>query len=237
MFVRVQLTWILAFLFLASALLLMWDHRTNGRRLLVLSLASLTVMSIFFATQSITEPTVGNLLASESILMNSEMREVIITSNAAPDQSLAYDIKPDQLSGPTATAIYTAQNLFPSLIGPFPWQWKGFSSMVAGLDGLVMLLLLVLALAPLVVRRIKGAKVAIILWIGVLPLILANSLAMANYGIAMRVRANVALVLLPIAIYSSLQIYNYLQNSYVKRKQTRIQILSQVNQREDRSPT
>jgi hypothetical protein len=143
--------------------------------------------------------------------MNTEVRERIINANASPSQTLAFNIEPVQESGLKASVIYTARNLLPSLFGPFPWQWRGFSWIAAGIDGIIMFAVLALALAPFVIRRINGAKVASILWIGAMPIILGNSLALANYGIAMRVRANIALILLPVAAYSMSQIYSQLR--------------------------
>lgn len=211
MYVRVQLTWSLVIMFLASTLMLAFTHQIHIRRALSLALSMMTVVLIFIGTQLMTDDITPNLLTSDSVITNSDLRRQIITSNASPSENLAADVDLIQEPGITAAVLDTGRNLFPSLIGPFPWQWKSFSHVMAGLDGLILLVVISLSLLPLFVKGIHGTMVSLILLLSALPIILGNSLGFANYGIAMRLRSNVALILLPIAAYSALQIYTALR--------------------------
>lgn len=218
MFVRVQMTWVLIALFIASSLIEIYELRCKGKRILMtLSACILAVSALFVATQIVSNPTAGGITSSESIITNDDLRELAIKINSRESQSLAVVTNLAEEPNSVHIAVYALRNIAPSLFGPFPWQWKNIGFVAAGLDGLVIFAIVILAIAPILIKRLTGAKVACTLWIGVLPLVLANAIALANYGIAMRVRANIALVLLPIALYSGFQIYQILRSNLAQR--------------------
>lgn len=219
MFIRVQLTWVLLSLFVASLLFVAWSLRRNRKQLLIVAASGTLIVALFAATQLITAPSAGILVASESVIISSEIRETVIRSNASSSENLAVTAEPAQESGILSTVRYTASNLPSSLFGPFPWQWKNLSWVLTGLDGILMLLIVSLSLLPILMRRMPYASISLILWAGALPVALGNSLTLANYGIAMRVRANIAVLLLPIAIMSAMQICNWLRSSRRLRNQ------------------
>lgn len=213
MLVRNQLNWVILFLFLAASMVLLSKSRFQKKQMLSTLTSMLMILCVFAITQFVTESEVKGVASYDGIARDSILREAVISLNADAANSLAFAMEPSQGSGVLDTLILVTRNLPASLIGPFPWQWKEFNWLVAGLDGLFMLMLLVLALLPFIIPRIDGAKVSAVLCIAATPLILANSLVMANFGIAMRVRANIALLLLPIAAYVAFQIFEYFRNT------------------------
>lgn len=121
-----------------------------------------------------------------------------------------------ELSGPEqATAVVGATwtynsslggfsyNLVRSLIGPMPWEVSNLSLAVFAVEGTGYLVFLsAILFGAMSVDRIRGVGLA--LGATVLPLIVAASLLMANYGLNSRIRAHIFLLLLvlvePIAV-------------------------------------
>ena len=113
-----------------------------------------------------------------------------------------------ELSGPEqATAVVGATwaynsslggfsyNLVRSLIGPMPWEVSNLSLAVFAVEGAGYLVFFsVLLFGAMSVDRLRGVGLA--LGATVLPLIVAASLLMANYGLNSRIRAHIFLLLL-----------------------------------------
>lgn len=147
-------------------------------------------------------------ISKDSPLTSQENRERLLSSNADPDQNLSVqgsnpsntDFVPrnNDPAIPVASdpVVVTLSNLAPSLFGPYPWQWKNSAWIIAGIDGLVTLFIFLLVLGTLVVSRFPRVP-TLLLALSASPLILANALVLANFGIAMRVRAHILLFLIP----------------------------------------
>lgn len=218
MFVRVQLTWPIVSMFAASVLCRLVAAKMPFREVAQLALSGALLVSMFVATQLISTPTTPSLASADSVIVNSEFREIVVRSNSNSGEALAVDSTTTGTQSAIGAFATTAMNVIPSLFGPFPWEWRNLSFMIAGFDGLLMLMIVVLALLPLVLRRFEFRVVAFALWAGATPIILGNALILANYGIAMRVRANVALILLPLAVYASSEISRIPRERLIKKR-------------------
>lgn len=84
-----------------------------------------------------------------------------------------------------------------SMVGPPPWQWKSTSLLLAGLDGLMMLMVWFLIIFQFVRDRSIRA-LTLITTLASLPLIAGEAYAHANYGISIRIRAHYLVLLLPV---------------------------------------
>lgn len=138
-------------------------------------------------------------IAKDSSLTSQETRERMVTSNAAANQGLAVprSFPSNELLVATTDPINSIlKNMAPSLFGPYPWQWKSPVWIVAGLDGLITFFIFSLVLGTLLFSKSPRIP-TLLLSLSASPLILANALVLANFGIAMRVRAHILLFLIP----------------------------------------
>jgi len=88
-------------------------------------------------------------------------------------------------------------NLNMSLWGPPIWEWRNLPMIIFGLEGLLILVILVNIIFSYHIN-IKFRKVFFILLSAVLPLWIISTVMLSNYGINSRVRAHYLLFIIPI---------------------------------------
>ena len=82
-------------------------------------------------------------------------------------------------------------------MGPLPWEYRNLAWVLVAADGLVMGVALVLCI--LVVRKDRLARnPAFVLLLMCTPIAIGGTVALANYGIAWRVRDHLIVLLVPI---------------------------------------
>ena len=84
-----------------------------------------------------------------------------------------------------------------SLWGPPIWEWRNLPMIIFGLEGLLILVILVNIIFSYHIN-IKFRKVFFILLSAVLPLWIISTVMLSNYGINSRVRAHYLLFIIPI---------------------------------------
>jgi hypothetical protein len=88
-------------------------------------------------------------------------------------------------------------NLNRSLWGPPIWEWRNLPMIIFGIEGLLILILLVNIIISYHINK-KFRKVFFILLSAILPLWIVSSVILSNYGINSRVRAHYLLFIIPI---------------------------------------
>lgn len=92
------------------------------------------------------------------------------------------------------TFIY---NLFRTLWGPPIWEWRNLSMIIFGLEGLLILILSMIIIFSYYINK-KFRKVFLILLSAILPMWIASSVLLSNYGLNSRIRAHYLLFIIPI---------------------------------------
>ena len=88
-------------------------------------------------------------------------------------------------------------NLNRTLWGPPIWEWRNLSMIILGLEGFLILILLVNAIFSYKINK-KFRKVFFILLSAIFPLWIISTVMLSNYGINSRVRAHYLLFIIPI---------------------------------------
>lgn len=139
--------------------------------------------------------------------VQSEVRVAIVNELSGPESTLGvtygdfqpaseYNISDSHTESATIPIFQNLYRGINSLIGPFPWNWKSPFWIIAGLDGVMMLLVWIVIFLGAV--RFKATRrMTLILASACLPLIAGEAYFHANFGITMRVRAHYLLLLLP----------------------------------------
>lgn len=127
--------------------------------------------------------------------LDSQLWTVIVRSNSSDGQSLgvSYDYAS---SSPALRVLSLASRPLNVMFGPFPWTWERPEWVVAGLDGLAMLSVVGLVVY-LACQSPESRSLIVILCAACAPLVAGETFLHANYGITMRVRAHLILLLLP----------------------------------------
>ena len=128
----------------------------------------------------------------------SEGMRSVIASNSLPSENL-------RVEGVSWEYNSSIQGFLHNLVrfawGPFPWEWKNAAWVIAGLDGILFAgLFLLVGVLFLTDRRYWRQMLVLVL--AVTPLLLGSTLLLANYGIAMRVRAHFLPFLIPLVALS-----------------------------------
>jgi hypothetical protein len=108
-------------------------------------------------------------------------------------------------------------NIFRSIIGPLPWEWKNLSWVALGLDGLFFLALTSLVLYNFF-KYAKNRDLYFLLLIPLLPLWIISSLTLANYGLNIRIRLHYLPFLIPLAVMSLINILSPLNERRKREK-------------------
>jgi len=151
------------------------------------------------------------------------VRDAIMQELSGPQSTLGVTytntppVSESSTSGSQAVSAATpiSQNIhrgINSLIGPFPWNWKSTSWIIAGLDGIMMMLVWA-AIFFGAVRYPATRRMAFILVAACLPLIAGEAYFHANFGITMRVRAHYLILLLPVLAVIVVNVYPRLNNT------------------------
>lgn len=103
----------------------------------------------------------------------------------------------DSLFGLLEYVVRALYNFVRSIIGPMPWEVVNLPLLIFSLDGAIYVLLFtVVAFGYFSKLDARGRGAVKMLVLAALPLVIANFLFLANYGLASRVRAHVFLMLL-----------------------------------------
>ena len=88
-------------------------------------------------------------------------------------------------------------NIYRALTGPLIWEWKSKSMFIFGVEGILYLLVTIITITMLINKKNQRNQILILIFSS-LPLLLATSFILGNYGINSRVRAHYLIPLLPI---------------------------------------
>lgn len=161
---------------------------TSGRFLIRGSIGALVI--VLLAMPLVPQPVYDSVTQP----LNASRLPGILGETAGLDQNLRVEgVSAEFNTSPSGIAI----NLLRTVAGPFPWEWKNFAWIVAGLDGITFLLL---ALTAVMVLRVcpDRRRQTLVLLVALVPLIVGTALLLGNYGIVMRIRGHFLPFLIPV---------------------------------------
>lgn len=88
-------------------------------------------------------------------------------------------------------------NIYRALTGPPIWEWKSKSMFIFGVEGIYYLVVTIITITMLINKKTQRNQILILVSCS-LPLLLASSFLLGNYGINSRVRAHYLIPFLPI---------------------------------------
>jgi hypothetical protein len=88
-------------------------------------------------------------------------------------------------------------NIYRALTGPLIWEWNSKSMFIFGVEGIYYLVVTIITITMLINKKNERNQILILVSCS-LPLLLATSFILGNYGINSRVRAHYLIPLLPI---------------------------------------
>jgi hypothetical protein len=88
-------------------------------------------------------------------------------------------------------------NIYRALTGPLIWEWNSISMLIFGVEGIYYLLITIITITIFINKKTQRNQILILVLCS-LPLLLATSFILGNYGINSRVRAHYLIPLLPI---------------------------------------
>lgn len=115
------------------------------------------------------------------------------------DANTAFDLDAD-ISNPVRFAAYLPVGVVRFLIGPFPWEVEGLLETPGLVDAFISVMLLIFALRGLREAKVCLARVRTILFIPAAALTILFAPLLANYGLVLRERTQVMLLLVPLIV-------------------------------------
>ena len=166
---------------------------SNSRQKKVHSLDGRIIASVMVASAFLIMPLASRIQQFQNIHGNLiELTEGQAT--AVPNSS--WDVE-DSFLGLLEYVLRAFYNLGRSIVGPMPWEVVNLPLLVFFLDGAIYGLLILCVVVLYQSRRdISGKNVVTMLVVAASPLVVANFLYFANYGLTSRVRAHIFVMLL-----------------------------------------
>lgn len=165
--------------------------RINVRRDIGVLLVAIAMMASFYWS-----PT-------SSSVIDAEVRQRVMYSNAHPTQNTAIILPPGDPS-----------RLPLAMFGPFPSQWTDRSWTIIGLDGFAWLML-TLGILYLVIRHRDTRRMSAICSAMAMVIFVGLAMSLANYGLALRVRAHAWVILIPVvAVLTTSLFQDYRRNQF-----------------------
>jgi len=227
---RIQLTWMLLFLFAAVGAILLTECVAHKRPKVPLLFMMFTISATFLVSQYIEGQVSTSVLSIGEIVGDPVVRENIIGSFANNEQNLSGPREESESlteapQSPLAVLVgetwLTVRNIGPSLIGPFPAEWKNTSWVLAGLDGMAIGIYFLIVVCSLFLPGFSN-KPALALLASTTPLIGANAIALSNYGLASRVRSNLLIMLVPILAITFTYFYRRWKDARIPHKESNV---------------
>jgi hypothetical protein len=165
----------------------------NSRQRKILSLDGRIIASMMVASAFLIMPLAFRIPQVRNVHGNIvELTEG--QSTAVPNSS--WDVE-DSFLGLLEYVLRAFYNLGRGIVGPMPWEVVNLPLLVFFLDGAIYGLLILCVVVLYQSRRdISGKSVVTMLVVAASPLVVANFLYFANYGLTSRVRAHIFVMLL-----------------------------------------